>query len=350
MTESPTGPTGTPARRKYAKKLFTNKKEGSLPQLMIAENENAQSKFVVQKVLELREQGVALGEIAVLFRSSFLSFDLEIELSKANIPFLKFGGFKFIETAHVKDMIAYLRVLENPRDAVSWNRILLLIDGIGPRSAEKIIDGILEQRTAASAVSSFWENYHDCPPAVRELFALLTSLSPDRVPPADKVSRIVTHYHPVFKNLYDDHVKRKKDLEMFEQIAARYDSVGTLLADLALEPPNESVADITAPGHEDEHLVLSTIHSAKGLEWHSVFVLYALDGRFPTTRAAESIEEMEEERRLMYVACTRAKENLFLTYPINVYDRESGLILTKPSRFLEGLGENLLEQWVIDME
>ena len=350
MSDVPTEPAGKPVRHKYAKKLFTNAKEGSLPQLMIAENENVQSKFVVQKILELREQGVALDDIAVLFRSSFLSFDLEIELTKANIPFLKFGGFKFIETSHVKDMIAYLRVLENPRDVVSWNRILLLIDGIGPRSAEKIIDGILQQRTGTSTVSSFWEQYHGYPDGVKELFGLLKSLSPERIAPADKVSRLVTYYHPVFKNRYDDHVKRKKDLEMFEQIASRYDSVGTLLSDLALEPPNESVTDIAVPGHDDEYLVLSTIHSAKGLEWNSVFVLYALDGRFPTSRAAESIEEMEEERRLMYVACTRAKENLFITYPINVYDRESGLILTKPSRFLEGLSEKLLEPWVIQVE
>jgi DNA helicase-2/ATP-dependent DNA helicase PcrA len=348
--DAPGGPDDRPARRKYAKTLYTHKKEGSLPQLMIAENENIQSKFVVQRVLELREQGVALADIAVLFRSSFLSFDLEIELAKANIPFLKFGGFKFIETAHVKDMIAFLRVIENPRDAVSWNRILLLIDGIGPRSAEKIIDGILGQRTAASEAGSFWEEYHGYPAQVKELFGMLRSLAPERVRPAEKVARVATYYHPMFRNLYDDHVKRKKDLEMFEQIAERYDSVGTLLADLALEPPNESVVDISSPGKEEEYLTLSTIHSAKGLEWHSVFLLYALDGRFPTMRAAESIEEMEEERRLMYVACTRAKENLFITYPVNVYDRESGLILTKPSRFLEGLGADLLEPWVIATE
>src|SRR3989339_1929904 len=127
----------------YYKELYTCRAGGSMPQLVSTENENMQSRYVVQKILELREQGVPLEEIAVLFRSSFLSFDLEIELTKANIPFMKFGGFKFIETAHVKDMVAYLRVLENPRDVVSWNRILLLIDGVGPRTAEKIIDDIL---------------------------------------------------------------------------------------------------------------------------------------------------------------------------------------------------------------
>jgi DNA helicase-2/ATP-dependent DNA helicase PcrA len=335
-------------RHKFPKNLYTNKSGGSLPQLVVAENENNQSKYVVQKILDLREQGVPLEEIAVLFRSSFLSFDLELELARSNIPFVKYGGFKFIETAHVKDMIAYLRVLENPRDVVSWNRILLLIPGIGPRSAEKIIDDVLARRTGEA--SSFWSEYNAYPPGVKDVFELLKSISPSRYPPADKVSRIVAYYHPMFRKRYDDHSKRKKDLEAFENIAARYDDVGTLLTDLALEPPNESIADVESPGKEQEYLVLSTIHSAKGLEWHSVFIIYALDGRFPSSRAVADADEMEEERRLMYVACTRAKENLFITYPVNIYDRETGMILTKPSRFLEGLDERLIEPWVVGGE
>ncbi len=336
-------------KHKYSKKLYTNKQEGSLPQLIIANDENAQSKFVVQKILELREQGVKLEDIAVLFRSSFLSFDLEIELTKADIPFVKYGGFKFIETAHVKDMIAYLRVLENPRDVVAWNRILLLLDGVGPRTAEKVIDDILARRVAHEG-GKFWETYEGYPPQIRDLFDNLKSIAPERYEPSEKVSRLITYYHPLFKKRYDDYTKRRKDLDAFEQIASRYKNIGTLLADLALEPPNESVTDITSPGQEDEYLVLSTIHSAKGLEWHSVFIIFALDGRFPTIHAANNIDEMEEERRLMYVACTRAKENLFITYPINIYDRETGMILTKPSRFLEGLDEKMLEPWVIDHE
>lgn len=317
--------------------------------MVVAENENMQSKFIVQKILELREEGVPLEEIAVLFRSSFLSFDLEIELSKANIPFLKFGGFKFIETAHVKDMIAFLRVIENPRDVVAWNRILLLIDDIGPRTAEKVIDDILKKKLPA-ATSTFWLEYKSYPEHVKELFEVLKSVAPEKHSPSEKVARIITYYHPLFKKRYDDHTKRKKDLEAFEQITARYNDVGSLLSDLALEPPNESVADIAEPGKDDEYLTLSTIHSAKGLEWHSVFLIYALDGRFPASRAIGDLDAMEEERRLMYVACTRAKENLFITYPINIYDRESGTILTKPSRFLEGLDESLLDLWVIGEE
>ncbi|MBP8975526.1 MAG: ATP-dependent helicase, partial [Bacteroidetes bacterium] len=148
-------------------------------------------------------------------------------------------------------------------------------------------------------------------------------------------------------NKYEDYVKRRKDLETFQNIAERYDSISELLTDLALEPPTNSIVDIESPGPEREFLTLSTVHSAKGLEWRVVFIIYALDGRFPALRAAASDEEMEEERRLMYVACTRAKEHLIITYPMNVYDRETGLILTKPSRFLEGIDENLLEPWVV---
>ena len=342
-------------RHKYQKELFTHKPGGELPTIVVAESENFQSKFVVQKVLELREQGIPLNTIAVLFRSGYLSFDLEIELNKANVPFVKFGGFKFIETAHIKDMVAYLRVLENPRDAVAWNRILLLVEGVGPRTAEKVIDDVLARRMSSTGESSrtlptFWTGYTGYTDKVTDLFAALKDVSPSHIAPADKVQKLLEYYEPVFKRRYDDYNKRRKDLEMFQQITERYRTLGTLLTDLALEPATESVTDITPPGTDDEKLVLSTIHSAKGLEWHTVFVIYALEGRFPTSRAAISEDAMEEERRLMYVACTRAQQNLFITYPINIYDRESGLVLSKPSRFIAGIPETLLDTMVIDEE
>jgi DNA helicase-2/ATP-dependent DNA helicase PcrA len=339
----------------YYKELYTRRSGGSLPQLISTENENMQSRYVVQKILELREQGVPLEEIAVLFRSSFLSFDLEIELTKANIPFVKFGGFKFVETSHVKDVVAYLRVLENPRDVVSWNRILLLIDGVGPRTAEKVVDDILKRRVSLSSdgretlpTTKFWMQFNDYAENVQKLFDVLKQASLANLGPAEKTFQILQYYEPILRARYDDHQKRKKDLEMFQNITERYKEVGTLLTDLALEPPNESIVDVESPGPEEEFLTLSTIHSAKGLEWNSVFIIYALEGRFPTMRSVASDEEIEEERRLMYVACTRAKANLFITYPMNVYDRESGLILTKPSRFIQGLGEHLLEPWVVE--
>ena len=327
-----------------------------MPQLVATENENMQSRFVVQKILDLREQGVPLEEMSVLFRSSFLSFDLEIELARANIPFRKFGGFKFIETAHVKDVIAYLRVLENPRDVVSWNRILLLIDGVGPRTAEKVVDDILKRRVglarefqeAVTATSKFWMDYGGYPDGVRSMFDALKGVSSQSMSPGEKASGILDYYEPILKARYDDHPKRKKDLEMFQNITDRYKDVATLLTDLALEPPQESVIDVEAPGPEREFLTLSTIHSAKGLEWNSVFIIYALEGRFPAMRSVGTDEEIEEERRLMYVAVTRAKDHLFITYPMNVYDRETGVILTKPSRFIQGIDENLLEPWVVE--
>jgi len=339
----------------YYKELYTSRPGGNLPQLVSTENENMQSRFVVQKILELREQGIPLEEIAVLFRSSFLSFDLEIELTKSNIPFVKFGGFKFVETAHIKDVVAFLRVLENPRDVVSWNRILLLIDGVGPRTAEKVIDDILKRRVAVAAderdtmpTTKFWMQFGDYAENIQKVFEVLKRAAPQNLAPAEKTFQVLQYYEPILRARYDDHQKRKKDLEMFQNITERYKEMGALLTDLALEPPNESIVDVESPGPEDEYLTLSTIHSAKGLEWNSVFIIYALEGRFPTMRSVASDEEIEEERRLMYVGCTRAKDNLFITYPMNVYDRESGLILTKPSRFIQGVGEHLLEPWVVE--
>lgn len=339
----------------YYKELYTRKSGGGLPQLICAENENMQSRYLVQKILELREQGIPLEGMAVLFRSSYHSFDLEIELTKANIPFVKFGGFKFIETAHVKDVVAYLRVLENPRDVVSWNRVLLLIDGVGPRTAEKVIDDILTRRVAVSPggtevlpTTRFWMQFNDYSNNIQKMFEMLKQIAAANIAPAEKTYQILEYYEPILRAHYDDHQKRKKDLEMFQNITERYRDVGSLLTDLALEPPNESIVDVESPGPEEEYLTLSTIHSAKGLEWNAVFVIYALEGRFPAMRAVATDEEMEEERRLMYVACTRAKQNLFITYPMNIYDRESGLILTKPSRFIEGIANHLLEPWVVE--
>jgi DNA helicase-2/ATP-dependent DNA helicase PcrA len=218
------------------------------------------------------------------------------------------------------------------------------------------VDDILKRRVglakefkeAVTATTKFWMEYGNYPDNVRTLFNMLKEVAAPNVSPAEKTSHILQYYEPILRARYEDHLKRKKDLETFQNITERYKSVDELLTDLALEPPNESIADIESPGPETEYLTLSTIHSAKGLEWNAVFIIYALEGRFPTMRSTASDEEMEEERRLMYVACTRAKEHLIITYPMNIYDRESGIILTKPSRFIEGIGENLLEPWVVD--
>ena len=335
------------AAEKYTKTLFTRKREGPAPVLVKAVDENTQSRFVAQRVLELREEGVALGDIAVLFRSSFHSFDLEIELSRRNVPFVKRGGFKFIETAHVKDVLAHLRVVENPRDAVSWNRLLLLIEGVGPKKSQALIESILAKEANGLEALREAAAKGTGPGAqgLQDLVRVLEEVSGGRMTPAEQMNAVCGYYLPILKQHYDDYPKRMKDVEHLHTIAARYGKLESFLADLALEPPDESVFDVEAEDRDDERLILSTIHSAKGLEWHSVFIIWALDGKFPSVYSMTSDDELEEERRLFYVAITRAKQNLYVSYPVNVYDKSSGMVLSKPSRFLDEVRQDCLESW-----
>mgnify|MGYP001351672327 CR=1 FL=1 len=338
------------AAEKYAKTLFTKKDSGMTPALIAMEGENTQSRFIAQQILELREEGVSLKEIAVLFRAGYHSFDLEIELSRANIPYVKFGGLKLMETAHVKDLLGYLRVIENPKDIVSWTRALLLCDGVGPVTAERVTDEILQGLNPLHESADTRLKQMVRGEEIPVMLDVLREIANPSLAPGDKVERLLRYYTPILKARYDDHPKRLKDLEMFQTIAERYGQLNIMLTDMALEPPNESVEDMLPDGHEDEFVTLSTIHSAKGLEWNSVFVMYLVDGRFPVTMAADSDESMEEERRLFYVACTRAKQRLYLTYPTNIYDRATGTILSKVSRFLDGVPEKLLDGFVVEAE
>jgi len=334
---------------KYEKHLYTRKNGGELPVIIAAASENLQSKFIVDKILDLREEGVPLTDIAVLFRSSFFSFDLEIELTKANIPFQKFGGMKFVETAHIKDVLAFLRIAANPKDVVCWYRVLLLHEGVGPKTAQKILDELATARLTIKAnpdeQTSF--KYND---KIAGLFQLLYKLHTGKELPSEKVQMIFDYYWPLFKDRYDDYNKRNKDLEIFYNISENYKSLDSLLADMAIEPIIESVIDIDAPDKEEEFVTLSTIHSAKGLEWHSVFIIHAVEGYFPSSRSVENLDSLEEERRLMYVASTRAKQNLFVTYPMNMFDREAGMTLSKPSRFISEMKPELAEGWLLDDE
>jgi len=329
----------------YEKHLYTRRTGEEKPVIISCADEALQSQFVAQRVLELREEGVELKEIAVLVRSSYLSFDLEIELNRAGIPYAKMGGFKFIETAHVKDMIAHLRVVQNPSDVVSWNRILLLLPGVGPRTAQRVVDAVLNGQLRLGAAGEETGKALGGEP-VQRLLATLNAISPERMTVAERVDTLTQYYSPILRGHYDDYTKRLKDVEMFGEIAARYRSLPSFLSDMALEPPSESIVGMES-GAEDEQMTISTIHSAKGLEWNTVFILWALDGRFPSIHAASSLDALEEERRLMYVATTRAKDRLIITYPINIFDRESGMVLSKPSRFIAGIPDELAERWVV---
>ncbi len=334
------------AAEKYSKTLFTRKGEGPQPVLVKAGDENTQSRFVAQRILELREEGVPLEEIAVLFRSSFHSFDLEIELARRNVPFVKRGGFKFIETAHVKDILAHLRVVENPKDAVSWNRLLMLLEGVGPKKSQALIEAMLSPDGGGLDALKAAAEKGAGAQALKDLVRLLEDIGGgSSMTPAEQMNAVCGYYLPILKQQYDDYPKRTKDLEHLYTIAARYGKLESFLADLTLEPPDESLFDVEAAGRDDERLVLSTIHSAKGLEWHTVFIIWALDGKFPSLYAMTADEDIEEERRLFYVAVTRAKQNLYVSYPVNVFDRTSGMVLSKPSRFIEEVRPDCLESW-----
>lgn len=335
------------AIEKYKKNLFTRRETGELPVIIAAANDNLQSKFIVEKILDLREEGVSLRDIAVLFRSSFFSFDLEIELAHANIPFQKFGGMKFVETAHIKDVMAFLRIAVNPKDIVSWYRVLLMHEGIGPKTAQKILDDLALGRLTISKEPDEQKDFK-----LREklgpLFYLLYQLHKKNKIPSELVQMVYDYYYKLFKVNYDDYNKRSKDLDIFLNIVENYKSLDTLLSDMAIEPIIESVVDIEGSDKEEEYVTLSTIHSAKGLEWHTVFIIHCVEGYFPSSRSAESIDQLEEERRLMYVASTRAKNNLFVTYPMNLFDREVGMTLSKPSRFISEISSDLAQGWLLD--
>jgi DNA helicase-2/ATP-dependent DNA helicase PcrA len=328
------------ARERHEKNLFTSKKTGVTPLLVAGENEHYQSRFVCQRILELREEGVPLSDIAVLFRSSFHAYDLELELTRHDIPFVKRGGFKFMETAHIKDVIAHMRIVVNPQDTVSWHRVLMLLEGVGPRSAEEIVSHVVAG-DAVERLRTFPKRSYSTD--LSSLAGLLQRLKEAGSLPEQVVEETLRYYEPILKRVHrEDHPKRRRDLEHFTAIAARYQDLEQLLSDIALEPPTDSVGDVLSTEPDEGLLTLSTIHSAKGLEWHAVFIIWAAEGRFPSSFNVDE-DELEEERRLMYVAATRAKAELYITYPIHMFERGVGFVIGKPSRFIEGLEAGILQ-------
>jgi DNA helicase-2/ATP-dependent DNA helicase PcrA len=321
------------AKEKFEKNLFTKKKGDTLPVFVDAQDENSQSKYIADKILELREEGLDLKDMAVLFRSGWHSNDLEVELASRNIPFVKYGGQKFVEASHIKDIISYLRIIYNFSDQVSWLRTLLLIPGIGPKSAEKIINSIAGKE-GPSAPSLMKKE------EVSRLLGLIKKADSLRDEPAKIIELFLDYYHPLLKDKYDDFHKRINDLDSLIRIASRYKSLEEFLADMALEPPERSIIEAGLKDKDDSPLTLSTIHSAKGLEWKVVFLIYCAEGHLPSYLSLEDEEQIEEERRLLYVAATRAKERLFLTKPhIDRSPRsfmdEGGSVFTQASRFLD---------------
>ncbi|MGD9055811.1 MAG: ATP-dependent helicase [Desulfobacterales bacterium] len=330
------------AKEKFTKNLFSQKKDGAKPVMVNAEDEYSQSRFIVDRIKDFQNQGVPINEIAVLFRASFHSFDLEIELSREGIAFVKMGGFKFVESAHIKDVLAHMRVMANVYDRISWYRILLLLEKVGPITAQKIFEAILVEKSGYTGLLSA---VMASSKALERLKMLFATLDAEPMTVGEMGQTIVEYYLPILKNRFDDHPRRARDLEHLIEIMERYKNLDAFLTDMALEPPTASFENsLYADAVGSDRLTLSTIHSAKGLEWSTVFVIWTLDGRFPSVHSLHKEEELEEELRLMYVAATRAKENLFFTYPSNVWDRSTGLILNQPSRFLDNISDDILEK------
>lgn len=328
------------AEERYSKELFTRRTGGEMPWLVTAQDEQQQTRFVVDRILELHEEGTPLSEMAVLIRAGYMSADLEIELTARNIPFEKWGGLKFLEAAHVKDVLAFLRVLENPRDEVSWYRLLLLMPGIGEVTARHAIQTMVDLAWSHDAFGRFQ------PPArakaahgalVQLLAALRTSSAGDKGSVGREIARVRGLYDDILRERYDRVEPRLSDLDQLQTIAGGYPDRAAFLTALALEPPS-ATSDLGFGGDgEDDTLVISTAHSAKGREWDAVFLIWAVDGWFPMSRALGDGEQIEEERRLMYVAMTRARNHLAVSYPLNVYDTRRGADYSfdQVSRFLD---------------
>lgn len=327
---------------KYSKTLYTKQEGGQRPRLVGAETDNAQSRFIVQEIINLYKNGTPLSEIAVLFKAGFHSFDLEVELARAEIPFVKAGGFKFTEAAHIKDMLAYLRVYANPLDRVSWVRILTLVDKIGERTAEQIYENIRQKKMGYAAI--FPQNIDKQRATLKPLQELFMKLDSLPMPLEEMGNTILEYYKHILENSFDDYPKRMKDLMHLLEIMSRYTTADAFLADITLDPPTTRVEDGFAEEAPRDHLVLSTIHSAKGLEWDHVYVIGAMDGYFPSLYAAEDPDSMDEELRLLYVAATRARKQLTFTHPARAFDRTSGMLLGLPSRFLTDIPAGLLKK------
>lgn len=328
----------------YSKKLYTKNKNKHLPVIKRTYNQEDEAIFIVDRIMELSEQGIALDQMAVLNRADWHNRYIQAELNKRGIPYVVIGGFKFNERMHIRDVVAYLRLTFNPADAVSWHRVLKYVGGIGQVTASSLITTL--QRSAGSfGFEAFKQRkfYQE----LLELGNMLSRASHPELSLTQKIEIIRDYYAPLLKAREEDYLSRMQDVDVLVDLSRKYRSLDNFLSDFALDPPSNRIADQSRPfineGEESGKVTISTVHSAKGLEWYAVFIPHALDGMFPSNRAS-NLEEMEEERRLFYVACSRAKEELYITFPRNVFAYDAFFHL--PSRFLTGIGrENYIFEY-----
>ncbi len=326
-------------RAGYRKELWTARDGGATPELVLPRDEAEQASEVCDRVLAAREEGMELRAQAVLFRTGHDSALLELELGRRRIPFVKYGGLRYLEAAHVKDLVALLRLADNPADEMSWFRVLQLLDGVGPIRARRALDALRGPDGGAPRLDRWAAAAEHVPPgAVEHADGLAAALSADRSedPAGVRAERLGAALEPLIRLRYADAAIRVVDLDALVAAARGAGDLRHFVSELVLDPPS-STADLAGPPHLDEdYLVLSTVHSAKGLEWDAVHVIAAYDGNFPADMACGSEEGVAEERRLLYVALTRARRSLCVYVPVRYYHRAVGDAhgYGKPSRFL----------------
>ncbi len=302
------------ASERFTKNLWTERESPERPRLVTVRDENDQARYVADKVLDNREEGVKLKSQAVLFRASHHSGPLEVELTRRNIPFVKFGGLKFLDSAHVKDMLAALRFAQNPRDRVAGFRLMQILPGIGPSTAQKVLDQMADDASPMAALAVM-----PAPPRSGEdwtsFVSTMQELKTGKAGWPAEIELVRQWYEPHLERLHEDASARLADLVQLEQIAGGYASRERFLTELTLDPPDATSDQAGVPLLDEDYLILSTIHSAKGQEWTKVFMLNVIDGCIPSDLAVGTTAEIEEERRLLYVAMTRAKDSLDLVVP-----------------------------------
>ena len=326
------------ARERFTKNLWTERESLERPKLVTVKDETEQANYIVEQVLANRETGMTLKQQAVLFRTSSHSGTLEIELTRRNIPFVKFGGLKFLDSAHVKDMLAVLRFAQNPRDRVAGFRLLQMLPGIGPKKAGTILDTIASDPEPLLALAEI-----PPPPKTGEdwtsFVQLLGGLRKTQEGWPSDIAQARLWYEPHLDRIHEDADTRKADLLQLEQIASGYPSRERFLTELTLDPPDATSDQAGVPLLDEDYLILSTIHSAKGQEWRSVFILNVVDGCIPSDLGTGTTQELEEERRLLYVGMTRAKDSLALITPLRFYTHGQSLqgdrhVYASRSRFI----------------
>ena len=374
-------------RRQFPKMLTAVKRSRDFkPALVPCSDVEQQSAFIAARILELRDEGTSLEDIGVLYRSHYHSIELQLELSRRNIPYRVQSGVRFFEQAHIKDVISYLRIIVNPRDELSWKRVLKMIPGVGNKTANLVFESILNppaetQRRRDDLLSlpiiekgvmsddkahSLPLVFPPLPPKLRdkatwrsfvELLELLTAQE-NRNNPTKQIELILTSgYESYLQENYENAEARVEDIKGLAAFASRYKSTEEFLSELALlsterfaEPQPLVGEEVIEGAGEDELLTLTSVHQAKGLEWKSVFIIWAAEGKFPSPRSLREIDSEEEERRLWYVALTRAKDELYLTYPLMITDYNRQSVLQKPSRFITECPPALFEIWNLEEE